>query len=69
MRVERPTGIAIYPKNLIHGLREWVERQFNIVHWTQLLSGGHFGEVDESKLLAGKRHLRLPAFSVKSSAK
>jgi pimeloyl-ACP methyl ester carboxylesterase len=52
MRVEVPTGMAMFPKDLIPGPREWAERQFNVVRWTQMPRGGHFGEMEEPELLA-----------------
>ena len=37
-----PTGVANYPGELIRSLRPHAERFFNIVHWSELPSGGHF---------------------------
>jgi pimeloyl-ACP methyl ester carboxylesterase len=51
-RVEVPTGLAMFPKDLVPGPREWAERQFNVVRWTEMPKGGHFGEMEEPELLA-----------------
>ncbi len=41
-RVTVPTGVANYPGELVRSLRPHAERYFNVVHWTELPSGGHF---------------------------
>ncbi len=51
-RVEVPTGMAMFPKDLFPGPREWAQRQYNVVRWTQMPRGGHFGEMEEPQLLA-----------------
>jgi pimeloyl-ACP methyl ester carboxylesterase len=50
--VNSPTGMASFPKDMVPGPREWAEREYNIVHWTEMSRGGHFGEWEEPKLLA-----------------
>jgi pimeloyl-ACP methyl ester carboxylesterase len=51
-RVEPPTGIARFPKDLSHAPREYAERFFNVQGWTDMPSGGHFAAMEEPKLLA-----------------
>ncbi len=51
-RVELPTAIAMFPKYLAPQQREWTKRQYNVVCWTQMPQGGHFGEWEEPELLA-----------------
>lgn len=51
-RIELPTAMAIFPKDLVPQPREWTERQYNVVRWTQMPRGGHFGEMEEPELLA-----------------
>jgi pimeloyl-ACP methyl ester carboxylesterase len=51
-RVEVPTGVAMFPKDLVPAPREWAERQFNVTRWTEMPRGGHFGEMEEPELLA-----------------
>lgn len=50
--VEVPTGMAVFPKDMIPEPREWAEREYNIVHWTEMPRGGHFGEWEEPEILA-----------------
>jgi pimeloyl-ACP methyl ester carboxylesterase len=47
-----PTGVAVFPKNIVSAPREFAERFFNIQHWTELPSGGHFTALEEPELLA-----------------
>ncbi len=50
-RIETPTGCAIFPKELTIPPRKWAEASFNIVHWTEMPSGGHFAAMEEPELL------------------
>jgi hypothetical protein len=43
-RVEIPTGMAMSSADMFPAPREWVERQYNVIHWTDLPRGGHFLE-------------------------
>jgi pimeloyl-ACP methyl ester carboxylesterase len=47
-----PTGVAIWPKDLIHGTRASVERWFPVVRWTEMPRGGHFGPWEQPELWA-----------------
>ena len=51
-RIEVPTGVAMFPgeKDLIVP-REFAERCYNIQHWTDMPSGGHFAALEEPELL------------------
>lgn len=51
-KVEVPTGAAIFPTDLVPTPREYGERFFNIIHWTQMNRGGHFAAMEEPELLA-----------------
>jgi pimeloyl-ACP methyl ester carboxylesterase len=51
-RVEVPTGMAMSGADLFPTPREWVERQYNVVHWTDLPRGGHFLEWEVPGLVA-----------------
>jgi epoxide hydrolase len=50
-RVAVPTGVAVFPKELIRTLRDWVEYRFNLVHWTLQPRGGHFAALEVPELL------------------
>lgn len=51
-KVESPTGVVILPAEIPMPPREWVERAFNVVHWTELPKGGHFAAWEVPDLLA-----------------
>lgn len=51
-RVEVPTACALFPKELLAWPpRSYVERIYNIRHWTEMPRGGHFAAMEEPKLL------------------
>lgn len=50
-RVEVPTGVAVFPKELIRTPRAWVEHRFNLVQWTLQPKGGHFAALEVPELL------------------
>lgn len=47
-----PTGFASFPKDINPPPRSWVERFFNVQHWTEMPRGGHFAALEEPELLA-----------------
>ena len=51
-RVEVPTGCAVYPKEfLTWPPKSYVERLFNLVHWTEMNKGGHFAALEQPSSL------------------
>ena len=46
-----PTGCAIFPKEILKPPRAWVERLYNVTHWTRFPSGGHFAAMEEPAAL------------------
>ena len=51
-RIEVPTGVAIFPKEMLEWPpRSYVERIFNIKHWTKMPNGGHFAALEQPELL------------------
>ena len=51
-RVEVPTGCAVYPKEfLTWPPKSYVERLFNLVHWTEMKKGGHFAALEQPSSL------------------
>jgi len=51
-RVEVPTGCALFPKEMLAWPpRSYVERIYNVAHWTEMPRGGHFGAMEEPDLL------------------
>ena len=55
-RVEIPTGMAMSSADMFPTPREWVERQYNVTHWTDLPRGGHFLEWEVPQLVADDLH-------------
>lgn len=45
-----PTGVAVFPWDF-RSVRSFSERGNNVVHWTEMPSGGHFAAMDSPKLL------------------
>lgn len=50
--VKIPVGFAKFPKELPTPPRSYIEKGFNITHWTEMPSGGHFAAMEQPKLLA-----------------
>ena len=50
-RVEVPTAAALFPAELLSPPRSYVERVYNIVHWTEMPCGGHFAAMEQPDLL------------------
>ena len=51
-RVEVPTAMAVFPREILVGPRQWVERAYNVVRWTEMPRGGHFAAFEQPGLLA-----------------
>ncbi len=51
-RTDVPTGVALFPKDLVRAPRSFAERFFNIQRWTEMPRGGHFAALEEPELLA-----------------
>jgi microsomal epoxide hydrolase len=50
-KVNVPTAIASFPKELARPPREWAERAYNVKRWTPMPSGGHFAAMEKPQLL------------------
>ena len=49
--VNVPTGVAVFPKEIVTPVRSWMERRFtNITHWTEMAKGGHFAAFEQPEL-------------------
>ena len=49
--IDVPTGIARLPREAPFPPREWIERAYRVVHWSDLPSGGHFAAMEEPERL------------------
>ena len=50
--VHPPCAVARFPKEILSPPRKWVERGYNVQHWTDMHRGGHFAAAEEPELLA-----------------
>ena len=51
-RIEVPTGVAVFPKELYNAPRAWAERYYNVTHWSEFAAGGHFAALERPAELA-----------------
>ncbi|MGC2654803.1 MAG: epoxide hydrolase family protein [Mycobacterium sp.] len=49
-RVELPTGVAAFPKEVLPAPRSWCERAYHITHWSDMPRGGHFAAFEQPEL-------------------
>jgi microsomal epoxide hydrolase len=49
--IEVPTGIALFPADILLPPKGWAERNLNITRWTVMPRGGHFTAMEEPELL------------------
>jgi len=47
LRVDVPTGCAIFPREMFRPPRAWAEKVYNVQRWTELPAGGHFAAMEE----------------------
>jgi pimeloyl-ACP methyl ester carboxylesterase len=49
--VEAPTGIGVFQQEVILMPRAWAQEYYNLKHWTEMESGGHFAPMEEPDAL------------------
>ena len=49
-KVQVPTGVARFPKEIMRFPRKWVENHYNVTHWTDMPRGGHFAAMEQPAL-------------------
>jgi epoxide hydrolase len=49
-RVELPTGVAVFPKEILRTPRRWCEAAYNVTHWSTMPRGGHFAAFEQPDL-------------------
>ncbi|MEM7338994.1 MAG: epoxide hydrolase [Actinomycetota bacterium] len=52
-KVEVPTGVASFPKEIMRIPRPWCEASYNITHWSSFDAGGHFAAFEQPELYVG----------------
>jgi microsomal epoxide hydrolase len=50
-RVQVPTGVAVFPKELYLTPKRIANDHFDIQHWTEMPRGGHFAAIEQPELL------------------
>lgn len=50
-RIESPSAIALFPKDISYPPREWVERGYNVQRFNEFGHGGHFAALEEPEVL------------------
>ena len=51
VRIDVPTGVAMFPKEVMRTPRSAVARKYDLRHWTSMASGGHFPAYEEPDAL------------------
>jgi pimeloyl-ACP methyl ester carboxylesterase len=49
-KVEVPTGVARFPKEILKAPRRWCEAVYTITHWATMPRGGHFAAFEQPEL-------------------
>jgi pimeloyl-ACP methyl ester carboxylesterase len=52
-KIEVPTAVAMFPKDLVNAPKDFANRFFNVQQWTEMPRGGHFAAMEQPELLAG----------------
>jgi pimeloyl-ACP methyl ester carboxylesterase len=51
-RIRVPAGVASFPDPVfLPPLRSFAEKTYNIVHWSEIPSGGHFAALEQPDLM------------------
>jgi len=50
--VQAPTGVAIWPQEVVQMPLRWMEKNYNLKHVTMRPAGGHFAPMEEPELMA-----------------
>jgi microsomal epoxide hydrolase len=48
-RVQVPTGVARFPKEVMRFPRAWVEQRYHVTHWSEHRRGGHFAAMEQPR--------------------
>ena len=51
-KIEVPTGVALFPADILLPPKQWAEQNLNISRWATMPRGGHFTAMEEPELLA-----------------
>jgi pimeloyl-ACP methyl ester carboxylesterase len=56
-RVEAPTAVAVFPREIANPPRNWAAQAYNLKRWTMMPRGGHFAALEEPAALANDLRL------------
>ena len=60
-KVGVPTGVAVFPREIVTPVRRWMEVNFsNIQHWSEMAKGGHFAAFEQPGAVRRRRPHLLP---------
>jgi epoxide hydrolase len=51
-RIDVPTGVGRYPREILRYPRAWVEQRYNVTRWIDQPRGGHFAALEQPELFA-----------------
>jgi microsomal epoxide hydrolase len=61
-RIDVPTGVALFPKEVTRPPRSAVERKYALTRWTEMARGGHFPALEATEDLAVELRAFFRAF-------
>jgi pimeloyl-ACP methyl ester carboxylesterase len=61
-RIIPPLCFARFPREIVTPPREWVERVYDVVRWSDMPRGGHFAALEQPALLARDIHESFAGF-------
>lgn len=73
-KIDVPTGITLFSEDVLLPPKSWVEKNLNLIHWTEISQGGHFTAMEEPELFVkdickfyrGFRNTKLKSISITS---
>ncbi|MFV0241607.1 MAG: alpha/beta fold hydrolase [Lacrimispora sphenoides] len=68
-RIEVPTGIALFPADVLLPPKKWAEQNLNITRWTSMPRGGHFTAMEEPEVMADDIRAFFRPFRIKDKTK
>ncbi|ALJ18824.1 epoxide hydrolase family protein [Microbacterium sp. No. 7] len=49
--VTTPTGVSVWPHDIVPALRHWTEEEYNVTYWADMPAGAHFAALETPDLL------------------
>lgn len=51
-KIDVPTGIALFAKDILLPPKTWVEENLNLIQWSEFSKEGHFTAMEEPELFS-----------------